>query len=244
MLWNKVVYWYHHYRPIQLKGSERLILESYSSYYRKLDDPLKLRFEQRLAVLLKIIRFIPDGIDVVTEDMKIAIGSAIVQITFGYRYFYFNHFNTVLIAPRPYTYRGKNYLLIGDVNPNTRKVSLSWPHVQAGFKVDDDAFNVALHELAHCLEFEYMLEANFFNKRRWKDWQTQANMELQLIHANKHKLFHNYAGRNIRELFAVSIEYFFERPHQFKDQLPELYQKLAVLMRQDPTDEQNPLVLK
>ncbi|MFZ6013111.1 MAG: zinc-dependent peptidase [Bacteroidota bacterium] len=49
--------------------------------------------------------------------------------------------------------------------------------------------------------------------------------------------FRPYACTNVHEFFAVSVENFFERPAQFKNELPELYDILTQLLKQDPLKE-------
>jgi hypothetical protein len=43
-----------------------------------------------------------------------------------------------------------------------------------------------------------------------------------------------YAAVNYHEFWAVSVETFFENPVRLKHELPELYQAMVVLLRQDP----------
>ena len=43
-----------------------------------------------------------------------------------------------------------------------------------------------------------------------------------------------YAGANEYEFFAVALEYFFEKPTEFKSALPDLYDTLKKLLNQDP----------
>jgi MtfA peptidase len=47
-------------------------------------------------------------------------------------------------------------------------------------------------------------------------------------------LLRAYAGTNQPEFFAVAVEYFFELPREFKQDLPELYAVLSAMLRQDP----------
>jgi Mlc titration factor MtfA (ptsG expression regulator) len=44
----------------------------------------------------------------------------------------------------------------------------------------------------------------------------------------------DYAGTNYHEFWAVSVEVFFENPIRMRHELPDLYQAMARLLRQDP----------
>lgn len=50
-----------------------------------------------------------------------------------------------------------------------------------------------------------------------------------------HHFLRKYAGTDEREFFSVCVEHFFEDPNGFKTHLPQLYQHLTMLMKQDPS---------
>jgi Mlc titration factor MtfA (ptsG expression regulator) len=61
-----------------------------------------------------------------------------------------------------------------------------------------------------------------------------ANEEIQKIKAGNPTVFRSSAGLDDDEFFAVALETFFEKPHEFFDYNPSLYGMLVRLMRQDP----------
>ena len=105
--------------------------------------------------------------------------------------------------------------------------------------------NVALHELAHALQGEdeeRFSFGNIFNETRMQNWTNEAKKELVAIRTNKHKFLRDYAGHNLLELFAVSIESFFEQSERFKEEVPKLYKLISNLLNQDPTNKENPII--
>jgi Mlc titration factor MtfA (ptsG expression regulator) len=52
-------------------------------------------------------------------------------------------------------------------------------------------------------------------------------------------LLGEYAAVNYHEFWAVSVETFFENPVCMKHDLPELYQAMVDLLRQDPLQSKN-----
>jgi len=58
--------------------------------------------------------------------------------------------------------------------------------------------------------------------------------EMGKIKNGEHHIFRNYAATNIYEFFAVSVEYFFETPQLLKNELPQLYKHLIILLKQNP----------
>ena len=108
-------------------------------------------------------------------------------------------------------------------------------------KGEADAFdgrNLGLHEMAHALWLEnriYNAETDFLEPTILARWKELARIEADRINNDKPTFFRKYAGRDQAEFFAVAVEYFFEKPGAFKQELPELYSALAGLLKQDPT---------
>ena len=108
----------------------------------------------------------------------------------------------------------------------------------------DDAVNVALHEMAHVLEFENSYRTlfdKFFKQVNWNEWAQVAFQKMHTIRAKQNYFLKSYGGINMSEMFAVCVETFFEQPADFKKSLPELYQTLVTLLRQNPLNAEDPL---
>ena len=239
-------FWYSQFQP-PIPEDFRHTLNHYSPYYRHLNVRNKERFDHRLFFLLKFMTFIPRGFPKVSREMKVIIGSAIVQATFGLKDYLLKRFNTVYILPQAYRYGGYEDLFLGHVDFDREFICLSWADVQQGFYIPNDAVNVALHEVAHCLEAEARfnwLSRRFFEDEQWARWAQRAAAKLSIIRNNQHQFLKDYAGQNMREMFAVCVETFFEKPAAFKARLPKLYQAMTLLLNQDPVNAEDPVIIR
>jgi Mlc titration factor MtfA (ptsG expression regulator) len=59
------------------------------------------------------------------------------------------------------------------------------------------------------------------------------------MQVGKRNLLGEYAAVNYHEFWAVSVETFFENPVCMKQDLPDLYQAMVNLLRQDPLQMRN-----
>ncbi len=239
-----IKYWYKKFPP-EIPSDYHRILNAYSHYYQNLNEKNQSKFRYRLFILLKLIRFIPKDLPHVTTEMKVVIGSAIIQITFGLNYFLLKHFNTIYVVPRPYRFPGYKDLFLGHVDFKYKVIVFSWQDVKNGYFIPNDAVNVALHEMAHCLEKENkfrQLFHNFFDEEKWNDWAEEASQKMETIRQGENNFIKSYGGKNMQEMFAVCIETFFEKPKEFKTYLPKLYDTMTNLLNQDPTISENPVL--
>lgn len=239
-----IKYWYKKFPP-QIPNHYHRTLNAYSEYYQYLTSENKKRFLKRLYILLRFIRFIPKGLPHVTEEMKVVIGSAIIQITFGLDNYLVSRFNTIYVVPRAYRFRDYKEPFLGHVDFASEIVCFSWQDVKTGFFIADDAVNVALHEMAHCLEKENTFRQifnTFFDSKKWNIWAERAYKKMQIIRRRENQFLKNYGGQNMHEMFAVCIETFFEKPDEFRHYLPELFDSLRELLNQDPTRRENPIL--
>ena len=219
------------------------ILAKYNQYYKHLSPTLQEKFRKRVFITNKFLTYVPHRFSLVTEEMKIIIASALIQITFGLQLYTFTRFNRIYVVPYD-SYNIMEYQnLIGHVDFRENLITLSWPAVKTGFVIPDDAINVALHEVAHAVQEEnkmVKLSAEFFGSHQMKAYEKEAIKNFAMINAKEHKFLKSYGGVNMREMFAVCVEAFFEQPEQFKVQLPELYTSLVNLFHQDPTLRESP----
>ena len=152
-------------------------------------------------------------------------------------------FNSIFVTPSAYSYKEDGPLFDGDVNPFTKRVNLSWPAVENGFVVNNDGMNLAIHEFGHCLLIEnfrrsYLLR--IFNERDLRAWKKIATNKMPRVREGNHQIIREYGGRNLMELFAVTLEIFFEQPHELYSSSPRFYQSTCKLLKQDPRNAWDP----
>lgn len=221
--------------------SDQLMLVS--TYFSLLAPGEKLRFLYRVQLLGRFIHFEAKPGIRLSIEMKLMILSAIVQLTFGLKRFIFAYYQKIILEPGLYRMPDYREKFLGHVDKRSRTVTLSWPYTRYGFAVNDDAHNVALHEMAHVILFENTLRLrtnSFFTYQDWEYWLSKAEPRFILNQKAKNILLSEYADKNLMEMFAVSVETFFEKPDEFKSELPELYNALVRLLRQDPTNQSDP----
>lgn len=219
------------------------VLSKYNQYYKGLNPELKEKFGKRVFITNKFLKYVPHRFSHITEEMQIIIASALIQITFGLKLYTFTRFNKIYVVPYD-SYNIMQYKnLIGHVDFRENLITLSWPAVKTGFIIPDDAVNVALHEVAHAIQEEnkmIKLSAEFFGSHQLREYEREAVKKFAIINAKEHMFLKSYGGVNMREMFAVCVEAFFEQPQEFKEQLPDLYRSLVNLFHQDPTIKHNP----
>jgi hypothetical protein len=212
------------------------ILNKYFSYYKKLSHKNRHAFEQKVLYFMMSKKWIPRQFDAVTDEMKVMISACAVQLTFGLPRVYLQHFTGIVIYPDNYYSSITRRFHKGEVNPAYRLIVLSWKSFVDGYLVHPtDAINVGLHELAHALRLENLIrndEYQFFDEKLLNTFDAFA---YRICHeADPEFLFFRpYACTNEHEFFSVAVENFFERPREFKQALPQLYQVLAGLLNQD-----------
>jgi hypothetical protein len=170
--------------------------------------------------------------------MKILIGATIVMVTFGWNDIRLLHFKKILIYPSTYYSTISKQYHRGEVNPRHGIIVLSWSCFLEGMENQKDGVNLGIHEVAHALKLEnqiyYNAESEFFNPEVYHSFQLLADEEIAKIKAGNLTVFRSSGGLNDDEFFAVALETFFEKPHEFFQYNPELYGNLVRLMRQDP----------
>lgn len=220
------------------------ILLSTNTYYNNLSKNNKNTFQIRTLLFLWSTNFSSDPGFSLNQKMKIIISSAFVQITFGLKIDTLNKFNNVFITPQSYSYKNNTAIFDGDVNLYTKKVNMSWPAIEKGFKISDDALNLSIHEFGHCLIFENTSRSylsRVFKERDFDNWKKHAGNKIQKIKSKENKVLRDYAGTNLIELFSVSLETFFEQPEYFENNEPKLYLSMVKLLKQDPRNKLNPV---
>lgn len=210
------------------------ILVKHLEYYRKLDEHSKVKFLFRCLVLIKHKKFIGKENFDITEEVKTLIVASMVQLTFGLRDFVLPDFHTFIIYPGTYKSPLTGILHRGETSMKGYVV-LSWQHFIEGYENSEDRINLGLHELSHALDLSRIVRSadpdfyEYFNK-----FQAASGNVFNDVNEMDHHFLRKYAGTDEREFFSVCVEHFFEDPKGFKTYLPQLYQHLTMLLKQDP----------
>jgi len=215
----------------------REILQLHFAYFRGLGSNDQQKFIKRVAQFIGMKTFIPRMFKVVTSEMKVLISAAAVQLTFGLPEICLQHFRRIIIYPDAYYSTVTKKMHKGEVNPGAQAIVLSWKSFLSGYANPDDSYNLGLHEMAHALELENLIENKeyaFFPEEVWADFRQEAQQISAHIKSGHHDFFRTYASTNEKEFFAVAVENFFERAAAFQQRFPQLYSILVLLLNQDP----------
>ena len=206
-------------------------------YYASLPHHLQRQFEKRVADFLLRKTFIPRGNNFeVTLAMQVQIAASAVKLTFGLAPVYLSYFSKILVYPNRYYSTISKQYHSGEVNMRGYIV-LSWKDFEAGYRNNTDGFNLGLHEMAHALHLENIIqneEHDFLDIEHLRRWNKLATLEMQSRQQKPEGFLRPQACRDEHEFFAVCVESFFERSHDFRLHHPQLYQALADLLQQDP----------
>ena len=215
----------------------RHVLEKYFTYYQKLTDLDKSRFERKLCNFMYGKRFIPRNVEEVTLEARVLIAATAIQLTFGLSEIYLRHFRTILVYPTDYYSTITRRFHRGEVNPMFGIIVLSWQSFVDGFIYPESGVNLGLHEMAHALRLENIIrneEYQFFDEDLLEQLDSLAKSVCSRIENWDDEILRPYACTNKHEFFSVAVENFFERPVILKASMPELYTILAKLLNQDP----------
>jgi len=224
-----------------LKPGHKAILAKYAIHYQRLHDSDKQRMERITAAFLREKEWVGAGITV-KEEMKVMISACAAQLLMGHPDLLLEHFERIVVYPDTYRSLKTGRMHQGEVRPKPGIIIISWEDFVHGYAHSRDAHNVGLHELAHALWFEDMIENNEHNlldRRLLAQWNRLASAHVARIKRREAHFFRDYAGTNQAEFFAVAVEYFFEQPLDFRKAEPELFATLAGLLKQDPTAQQS-----
>jgi Mlc titration factor MtfA (ptsG expression regulator) len=215
----------------------KAILQKYFTYYQKLTDENKIKFERKVARFIYGKQFIPRNIDEVTLEAKVLIAASAVQLTFGLPHAYLSFFTRILVYPNDYYSSITKRYHKGEVNPRFGIIVLSWQSFVDGYIYPNDSKNLGLHEMAHALRLEVFIRSEEFppfEDELIEQFDAYAHRICNDPAFEGQTFFRPYACTNEHEFFSVAIENFFERSQEFKDTLPELYLILTRLLLQDP----------
>jgi Mlc titration factor MtfA (ptsG expression regulator) len=214
------------------------LLEENIQYFRPLSMEGKARFIQRVVRFAQKREF--EGMDgfEVTEAMRFLISASAVQLTFGLSDFNLRFLETIRISSKPFYNRFFKSFMKGAVSPQGYMI-ISWKDFMDGYKIEDDNFNLGLHEMAHALKLDPTKSTSFDLRFSTyiKDWLKIGEEAFMALKRRTPSYLRAYGGNNHHEFFAVCVEHFFESPERFSQELPDVFNHLCLLLNQNPLNE-------
>ncbi|MCG2610699.1 zinc-dependent peptidase [Flavobacterium sp. SM15] len=230
---NRPLYIHFYPFPKKLKRVQRKILRKQFAFYNTLTVKDKVYFEYRVAEFIDEYDFIGKEGLIVTDEMKVLVASTSTMLTFGMKHYLYDVFERIIIYPGEYYSTVNDEYHKGEFNPMVKAIAFSWKDFQEGYSIDNDNHNLGLHEFAHALNFQAM-KSNNSSMTIFSDMFKEI---LQDIHhpPNAKRLvesdyFRIYAYTNKYEFLAVVLEHFFETPNRFKQEFPELFHKVELMI--------------
>jgi len=232
------------YPKSRKKACHEILMES-NDYYQDLSTEMRSVFVMRLLYFLKNVDFISSPKIRLNFAIKVLVSSGFIQITFGLKRYRLKYFERICIAHKAYAYKSIGTLYHGDTNPKTAQINLVWKIVEKGFRIPDDALNLSIHEFSHALILDNKERMSFKKVYRHKDlirYLLAAKIEMNRMRAGHSSLFREYGTTNLMEFFAVSVEVFFEQTKRFSLEYPLLFERLSLLLNQDPRKRTDPRI--
>ncbi len=218
------------------------VLQQEVVFYRALEPADQRRFRRQLQVFLgeKQVTGIKMPLDTTTRVL--AGASAIIPI-FGFPEWEWDQITEVLVYPNRFDgefqfgdARGHDILGVVGTGSLNRLMILSKPDLINGFRNATDKRNVGIHEFAHLVDksdgvVDGVPEVGL-ERGAVEPWIDLMRRKMADIEAGKSDI-NRYALTNEAEFFAVTSEYFFQRPGIMKQKHPVLYGALERVFNQD-----------
>ncbi len=229
----------------------RSILRQRVPYFRRLPSSLQLRLKRQINVFIAEKPFIGcDGL-AVTDEMRVVIAAQACLLTLNRPNYHYPGVKEILLYSSAFVATREqpdhnglqvlNRTILTGESWTHGQVILSWPDVVQGAEIDDDGFNLVIHEFAHQIDQEkgYANGApNLLNRKRIREWTKVLTAEFDTLQAaaqtNQSSLFSYYGATNPAEFFAVVSEVFFEQPKLMSEQHAELFRQYVSFYRINP----------
>lgn len=210
------------------------VISKYFRFYNKLGLEDQRKFLFRTFLFKKARKFHYIEVEE-NAEMPILISAVAVQLTFGLDKFMLNYFNDIFVLKDDYHYGFYSRPFMGHVDQSG--IYLSWDNFIKGICGLTPYCNVGLHEMGHALAYVTFItetEEDKHFKKEFKNFSKVARPIFTGMQGGKRNLLGEYAAVNYHEFWAVSVETFFENPVCLNQDLPELYEAMSRLLRQDP----------
>ena len=216
------------------------ILERSVSFYAKLDEEARNRFDRDVQIFLGEQRIYGIEGKKVPIETKLLVAASAATLGHGRPDWEWGRTRDIVVYPKAFDdeYDVADGAKIAGMVQEHGPILFSDRDLKYGYRRSADGYNVGLHELAHVVDLEDGSADGIPGDLNWMSgmpWADRIRKDLTNKHGRRLKsLLGNYAYTNEAEFFAVSVETFFERPKKLEQRDPELYRLLSQYFNLDP----------
>lgn len=208
-------WWWWERFPPDLAPELGKLLEAKFSFYQKLDDKGKREFRKRIFMFSQGTNFMAQGIEKVSEDMKLMIASAPVTMSFHDEAFLFDQFENIVVYPHPFpSPQYPEQFHASEIYQPDGVVMLCVEHVIRGFIENDQYFSPAWYEYAKIYQLTYP-------DKNYGDWSNVDWKDIEKIGGFTKESLIQYIGLPNLDIKAFGIACYFLYPDAFRQQLPK-----------------------
>ncbi|MBN1878559.1 zinc-dependent peptidase [bacterium] len=218
----------------------REILQSRVSFYRRLDQKGRIRFEQDVSIFLDQQHIYGVQGRHVSEEIRLLIAASAATLGFGMPDWEWPDLRDILVFPTGFNeeYQVRDDLPIKGMVHQQGPIIFSEDELRMGYLRSSQDSNVGLHEMAHVLDMANGSADGIPVGLNWvasAPWIRIMADRIQKVRKGKcREVLRDYAGVDEAEFFAVAVEVFFQRPTHLKKADPELFSLLKDYFKIDP----------
>jgi Mlc titration factor MtfA (ptsG expression regulator) len=224
---------------IEFDHISHALLNERVEFYSRLSGDQQTQFRKDVAWFLSHTRIIGIGLEVGDLERHLVAASAVIPI-FHFEDWHFYELDEVLLYTGPINFQFEtdafDSQILGMVGTGKMegKMALSIQALYDGFDNKTDKHNTAIHEFIHLLDkadgrIDGLPKA-LMTKPYAIPWLNLIRHKMEKVKTGNSDI-DEYAGLNLAEFFAVSSEYFFERPELLQRKHPDLYNYLDKMFK-------------
>lgn len=264
---NQINWWWFERHPPRLDALGASILKANLPYFAQLSIDERKRFGSRVYMFLMDKDFVSAGTpdDEVPEEFKVMIAACCIQFTFGMQEYWFPDLEKIIVYPRLFPTRERPAFHAGEAHDDNCML-LSGMMTREGMSNSAAYYHIGLHVAAEYwamrkpvsnAELHIENEAVFLEKiEKIRCFKPDFWRELTGIHTKNTNFGMTTRISEMAEetlpivelpeidtpYFPLAVECFFTKPDEMAALLPDVFDALQRIIKQDPRRDTYPVL--
>lgn len=218
--------WYKRH-PQVLEQKERVFLAKFSSFYQKLNDKQKKKFEERIFIFkrAKSFKLIAGETTEMPEDFKIAIASQAVQLTLNLNDYLFKSFDNFFAYKHPFPSPKIQTLHSVEVDFEDKMAIFNMEMLINSMNEQNRFFNIGIYIFSYIFSVQNKIFFKILpDEIFWEKVKNISGFNRETI-----LLYTGYEP----DQFSFLVSIFFINNENFKKELPQIYEDISRIFNYD-----------